>query len=75
MTPRKPWQPRIDSDPELNPFSNDAPGSNGLTESPEIEDPEEDSAPLQGSRDLSDEDSLEDVIADDADRDRSTDRR
>jgi|HubBroStandDraft_3_1064219.scaffolds.fasta_scaffold269894_2 hypothetical protein len=74
MSPRKPWQPRVESDPELNPFSNDAPGSDGLNKTPEIEDPEEDSAPLQGSRDLSDEDSLDDVIADDADRRTREDR-
>jgi hypothetical protein len=70
MTSRKPWQPKIESDPPLNPFAHDAPGSDGLNGSPQIEDPEEDSAPLQGGRDLPDEDSLEDVIviADDADR-------
>jgi hypothetical protein len=65
---RKPWQPRVDStEKELNPFANPVSDRGGVLDTPDLEDAEEDSAPLQGTRDVSDEDSLEDVIADDAD--------
>jgi hypothetical protein len=63
MSQRKPWQPRIDPQSELNPFANGASDRDALLETPQIEDAQEDSAPLQGSHDLSDEDSLSDVIA------------
>jgi hypothetical protein len=63
MSQPKPWQPRIDPQSELNPFSNGASDRDALLETPQIEDAEEDSAPLEGSHDLSDEDSLIDVIA------------
>jgi hypothetical protein len=66
MSPRKPWQPRVDPDTELNPFHNGASDADNPLDNPQIQDPEEDSAPLQGSKDLSDDDSLEDVIADDS---------
>jgi hypothetical protein len=62
MTDRKPWRPKGDEQPELNPFVNSHSGDR--LDNDEINDPEVDSAPLQGSHDLSDEDSLEDVIAD-----------
>jgi hypothetical protein len=65
MSSRKPWQPRVDTDTELNPFHN---GASDRDDPLEIQDAEEDSAPLQGSKDLSDDDSLEDVIADNADK-------
>jgi hypothetical protein len=64
MSARKPWQPRVESEPELNPFENGASERGALLDTPQINDPEEDSAPLEGSKDLSDEDSLDDVIAD-----------
>jgi len=67
MTTRKPWQPRVDTETELNPFTNHTSEREGLVNAPEISDPEEDSAPLEGSKDLSDEDSLVDVIADSSD--------
>ena len=67
MTTRKPWQPKVDSEPELNPFANHTAKRDGLLNTPEVSDPEEDSSPLQGSKDLSDDDSLEDVIADSKD--------
>jgi hypothetical protein len=64
MSPRKPWQPRVESEPEFNPFENDTSERGALLDTPQINDPDEDSAPLEGSKDLSDEDSLDDVIAD-----------
>jgi hypothetical protein len=64
MSPRKPWQPRIDAESELNPFANGASDRDALLQTPELVDPDDDSSPLQGSHDLSDQDSLEDVIAD-----------
>lgn len=63
MTTRKPWQPRVDTESQLNPFANHT-ADPRLENPPDISDPEEDSSPLEGSQDLSDEDSLEDVIAD-----------
>jgi hypothetical protein len=62
MTERKPWQPKMDQQQELNSFVNATTGT--THENDEINDAEEDSAPLQGSKDLSDADSLQDVIAD-----------
>jgi len=70
MTPRKPWQPKVESEAELNPFANHTTERDGLLNTPEVSDPEEDSSPLEGSKDLSDEDSLVDVIADSTDRSR-----
>ena len=67
MTTRKPWQPKIEGEPELNPFANHTAERDGLLNTPEVSDPEEDSSPLEGSKDLSDDDSLEDVIADSKD--------
>jgi hypothetical protein len=57
MAQQKPWQPKVDGQPELNPFVNST--SETRLDNDEIKDAEEDSAPLQGTRDLSDEDSLE----------------
>jgi hypothetical protein len=65
MTDRKPWQPHLDSEPEANPFANRTQGDGRFVN--KIRDATQDTAPLQGSKDLSDEDSLDDVIADSAD--------
>jgi hypothetical protein len=66
MSQRKPWQPKIDAERELNPFANDASERDASLDTPRIDEPDVDSAPLQGTKDLSDEDSLEDVIADES---------
>jgi hypothetical protein len=64
------WRPHIDTEPEFNPFASTGAWGDGrtqfqdsATELPEIRDATEDTAPLEGSRDLSDADSLEDVVA------------
>jgi hypothetical protein len=62
MSDRKPWQPNLDTPEDANPFANRTQGDGRFTK--KVRDPEEDTSPLQGSKDLSDEDSLEDVIAD-----------
>jgi hypothetical protein len=62
MSANKPWSPKIDSDPLFNPFT--PPDGDKSNSTPTLLDPEEDTAPLQGTKDLSDPDSLEDVIAD-----------
>ena len=61
MAQRKPWRPRVDNQTELNPFVN---STSAERDDDEINDPAEDSAPLQGTHDLSDDDSLDDVISD-----------
>jgi hypothetical protein len=60
MSEGKPWYPTLET-PEL--FSEH--GNPALGNSPPLRIPlaTEDTAPLQGSKDLSDADSLEDVIA------------
>jgi len=68
MTTRKPWQPTVEGEPELNPFNHHTADRDELLNAPEISDAEEDSSPLQGSKDLSDADSLVDVISDSSDR-------
>ncbi len=62
MSKRKPWSPRIDSQPVFNPFT-PADGDRSK-DVPKLREPNEDTAPLQGTTDFSDADSLEDVIAD-----------
>ncbi len=62
MSDRKPWEPSLDASEDANPFANRTQGEGRFTK--KVRDPEEDSSPLQGSKDLSDEDSLLDVIAD-----------
>lgn len=59
MSAKKTWKPKIDTPAPFNAVPNvlDKPAPT------ELQDPEEDTAPLQGTHDLSDEDSLEDVIA------------
>lgn len=66
----EPWVPRIDTQPDFNPFANietpaRSPGATlpAATNVPDIRDPQFDTTPLQGTRDLSDPDSLTDVIA------------
>lgn len=62
MSSNKPWTPDIDGQSLLHPFGAPEGGINrGVVK---LRDPEQDSAPLQGTRDLSDADSLEDVRAD-----------
>ena len=62
MSSQKPWSPRIEGQPLLNPFeSADGDKSYG---SVELRDPTQDTSPLQGTGDISSADSLEDVIAD-----------
>lgn len=55
------WRPRVDSERVLHGFQNETPEADSILERPEVRDPEEDTAPLQGSKDRSDEDSLEDT--------------
>ena len=62
MADRKPWEPSLDTPEDANPFANRTQGEGKFTK--KVRDAEEDSSPLQGSKDLSDEDSLVDVIAD-----------
>ena len=62
MTSHQPWKPHIERQPEFNPFDT-TPKDDSLTSAPKLRNAEEDTAPLQGSKDLSDADSLEDVIA------------
>ena len=61
MSSQKPWEPKIDSPDYFNAEPNVV---DKKTRNATIQDPEEDTAPLEGTRDRSDEDSLEDVIAD-----------
>ncbi|MGA8707055.1 MAG: hypothetical protein WB646_08725 [Steroidobacteraceae bacterium] len=63
MSIREPWRPKIDNQPEFNPFGTVIDDHNALSDPPKLRDAEQDTAPLQGSKDLSDADSLEDVIA------------
>ena len=56
------WRPRVDnSERVLHGFSNETPEADSILESPQVRDPEEDTAPLQGSKDRSDDDSMEDI--------------
>jgi hypothetical protein len=65
MSSRKPpWEPKIERAREFNPFAKVDADKGPFTEKRDLERPEEDTAPLQGSKDLSDNDSLQDVIAD-----------
>lgn len=62
MTSHKPWSPDIDAEPLLHPFT--APEGDQSRSATKLRDPEQDTAPLQGTKDISDADSLQDVIAD-----------
>ena len=57
----KPWTPTLDNPEDFMDHKNPALGKPRPLRVPL---PDEDTAPLQGSKDLSDPDSLEDVIAD-----------
>ncbi|HVW67697.1 MAG TPA: hypothetical protein VHB68_01925 [Steroidobacteraceae bacterium] len=64
MTSRKPpWEPKIERAREFNPFTKVDADKTPFKETRDLGQLEEDTAPLQGSKDLSDKDSLEDVIA------------
>lgn len=53
------WQPRVQKDPPFNAFESDAARSpDARSPSGTIRDPQRDTAPLQGERDISDSDSL-----------------
>ena len=60
MSDTKPWYPNLDKSKPFQEHANPALGDDAPLEVP---DAKEDTAPLQGSQDLSDPDSLEDVIA------------
>jgi hypothetical protein len=62
MSLHKPWSPDIDGQPLLHPFT--SPDGDKSRNASRLLDPEQDTAPLQGTKDISDTDSLEDVIAD-----------
>jgi hypothetical protein len=65
MSSRKPpWEPKIERAREFNPFAKVDADKSPFVETRDLGRPEGDTAPLQGSRDLSDKDSLQDVIAD-----------
>lgn len=64
MSSRKPpWEPRIERAREFNPFAKVDADKGSFTEARGLVSPE-DTTPLQGSKDLSDQDSLQDVVAD-----------
>ncbi len=53
------WTPRIERERDLHGFKGNTPEADSILESPQIRNPEEDTAPLEGTRDRSDEDSLD----------------
>jgi len=62
MSSHKPWTPEIEGQPLLHPFGS----SDGqkIRSTLTLRNPSEDTEPLQGTHDISGEDSLQDVIAD-----------
>jgi hypothetical protein len=52
------WRPRVDRDDEFNSFANDHRSPDIMEPSERIIDPKEDTAPLQGEGDRSDDDAL-----------------
>lgn len=63
------WQPRVQKDPPFNAFESDAARSpDARSPSGTIRDPERDTAPLQGERDISDTDSLSNEYTPNQDR-------
>jgi hypothetical protein len=64
MSPQKPWEPTIERADEFNPFASVDGDRGPFSQTPRLRNPEEDTAPLQGSKDISDSDSLQDVVAD-----------
>jgi hypothetical protein len=63
MANREGWRPRVDNQPDFNPFQSPDSTSRSPLDTPKLRDAAEETTPLQGSKDLSDEDSLEDVVA------------
>ena len=64
MSSRKPlWEPKIERAREFNPFAKVDADKGPYIETRDLTRPEDDTAPLQGSKDLSDKDSLQEVIA------------
>jgi hypothetical protein len=61
MSEKQPWSPTIEKSKDFQDHRNPSVGDDPPLRIP---DANEDTAPLQGSKDLSDPDSLEDVIAD-----------
>ena len=61
MSSHKPWSPDIDGQELLHPFGSP---EGDKSRAVKLRDPEQDTAPLQGTKDISDADSLEDVRAD-----------
>ena len=59
---QKPWSPDMEGQPLLHPFG--APEGDKSRGTLKLRDPEQDTAPLQGTKDISDADALEDVRAD-----------
>lgn len=53
------WRPRVDTERVLHGFVNETLEADSILESPAVRDPETDTAPLQGSKDRSDKDSLQ----------------
>ncbi|HEY7928740.1 MAG TPA: hypothetical protein VID71_01930 [Steroidobacteraceae bacterium] len=63
------WQPRVQKDPPFNAFETDGARSPDVSSpSSTIRDPERDTAPLQGERDISDSDSLSNEYTPNQDR-------
>jgi hypothetical protein len=69
MSENKPWYPNLEEAKEFTDHTNPALGNEPPLRIPMAN---EDTAPLQGSKDLSDEDSLEDVVAASYDADAET---
>lgn len=69
MSDKKPWYPNLEESREFTDHPNPALGNDPPLRMPLAN---EDTAPLQGSKDLSDEDSLEDVVAASYDVDEET---
>jgi hypothetical protein len=66
MIDDKPWEPTLENAKEFSNLANEQHGNNPPSRDKPLKIPPratEDTAPLRGSKDLSDQDSLEDVIA------------
>jgi len=64
MANREGWRPRVENLPEFNPFQSPDSTKGPLLDTPKLRDAAEESSPLQGTKDLSDDDSLDDVVSD-----------
>jgi hypothetical protein len=62
MSSHKPWTPEFSDEAPLHPFG--SPDGQKMRSTLELRNPEEDTEPLQGTKDISGADSLQDVIAD-----------